>query len=328
MQSSEIVRSVRNWYYLGLFRNVVKESSSILSLEQKDVGLSAQVLYYRSLSGLGQDETVIKAISNTAPLELQAVKLLSSYQLSVSRQAQDDHQLLLDTLAEWNHNPTPTLVLCTALLFFMKRDYKNALKTLSPALYAAQSSQSLGAAAGAGSVMIGGMNVGMTLELYSFAVQLYLKMDRVDLAQKQVKAMQEIDDDDTLTTLATAWLYIGQGGDKVNEASFLLQELREKFEPSIPVLNCLAVCQIHSKNYTNAFQLLKQARDQAIQNKERVSAETLINSMICLQHLKKPPEIINRVLGELKQTWPNSWYLNRMAEADDIFNKTAANYKL
>ena len=35
----------------------------------------------------------------------------------------------------------------------------------------------------------------------------------------------------------------------------------EKFGPSPRVLNLLAVCQIHGKNYTQAFGYLKQARE-------------------------------------------------------------------
>jgi hypothetical protein len=39
-------------------------------------------------------------------------------------------------------------------------------------------------------------------------VQIFLKIDRLDLAQKQVKTMQEVDDDDTLSTLAASWVNI------------------------------------------------------------------------------------------------------------------------
>lgn len=45
--------------------------------------------------------------------------------------------------------------------------------------------------------------------LYSYRcallVQLYLKIDRVDLAQKLVKSMKAVDEDSVLTMLSNAW---------------------------------------------------------------------------------------------------------------------------
>ena len=46
------------------------------------------------------------------------------------------------------------------------------------------------------------------LELMSFAVVIYLKINRLDLAQKQFQEMQLKDDDATLTQLAQAWIHV------------------------------------------------------------------------------------------------------------------------
>ena len=44
----------------------------------------------------------------------------------------------------------------------------------------------------------------------ALCVQVYLKMDRLDAAEKQAKAMSAVDDDATLSQLATAWVGLHQ----------------------------------------------------------------------------------------------------------------------
>lgn len=36
--------------------------------------------------------------------------------------------------------------------------------------------------------------------------QIYLAIDRLDLAEQTLRSMQQIDDDDTLTTFVAAWV--------------------------------------------------------------------------------------------------------------------------
>jgi coatomer protein complex subunit epsilon len=52
-----------------------------------------------------------------------------------------------------------------------------------------------------------------------------------------VQAMSAIDDDATVTQLATAWVGVALGGAKVQEASYIYQELGDKFAWTVSTAN-------------------------------------------------------------------------------------------
>lgn len=54
--------------------------------------------------------------------------------------------------------------------------------------------------------------------------------------------MSSVDDDATVTQLATAWVGVALGGAKVQEASYIYQELGDKFTWTVSAFLLLGAC--------------------------------------------------------------------------------------
>lgn len=121
---------------------------------------------------------------------------------------------------------------------------------------------------------------------HALNVQIFIKMHRSDYAEKQLRIMQQIDEDHTLTQLANAWLNmavvltvyftvvltnkkwpisaliyfpLNQGGSKIQEAYLIFQDFSEKYPMTSLVLNGKAVCCMHMGNFDEAETLLLEA---------------------------------------------------------------------
>jgi len=136
--------------------------------------------------------------------------------------------------------------------------------------------------------------------------------------------MQKIDDDATITQLASCWVNIAMGGDKINEAASTYQELQEKYGATNLLLNGQATCCLHQGKLPSAEKFLLDALE-----KNSKDIDTLINLVVCYQHMKKSEEIIQRYLNQVKSL-PNSkhhsWVQN-LQNAEQSFNRLAYSFK-
>ncbi|CAA2968867.1 coatomer subunit epsilon-1 [Olea europaea subsp. europaea] len=244
---------LRNSFYLGAYQAAIN-NSDIPSLSTDDA-VERDSIVYRSYIALGSYQLVINEIDSSAATPLQAVKLLALYLSNPNNK-----EMTISSLQEWLGDPAignnPILRLVAGIIFMHEQDYNEALKHT---------------------------NAGGTMDLHALNVQIFLKMHRSDYAEKQLRIMQQIDEDHTLTQLANAWLNLAVGGSKIQEAYLIFQDFSEKYQMTSLILNGKAVCCMHMGTFDEAESLLLEAL-----NKDAKDPETLANLVVCSLHLGKP----------------------------------------
>lgn len=276
---------------MGAYQRAIAEASEAGPLDPsaKD---ERDVLVYRAYIGQGLYKIVLDEIGEDASTAMQAVKLLAKYY-----QFPEEKESILATLQEWMEDPSrpsnPTLLLVAATIYAREENHVEALKC-----------------ANTGSP---------TLDMMALSVALYLKIDRVDFAEKQVKAMAAIDDDATITQLCTAWTNLALGGAKVQEAFYIFQELGEKNTWTAKLLVGNAAAHILMGQYEEAERDLLDALQ-----KDPKDIDALANLVVCCQHLGKPTSRYANQLNMLDLKHP---VLTKQAGLLEAFEASASAYQ-
>lgn len=182
-----------------------------------EVALERDIFTYRAYMAQNKFLVVMDEIKPHSSEKVQPLRLLAEYLSSPSKRDSVLNQLEQKLAVAGIENET--LVLSAATIYMKEQNYEAAYRVLHTV---------------------------ESLEAIAFIVDILLKLDRVDLARKKLKEMQEKDDDATLTQLVQAWVNVAMVADFICHFSCLNVLLNGRGE-----INCKMRTTFIKKLWTN-----------------------------------------------------------------------------
>lgn len=248
---------------------------------------------YRAFIAQKKYGVVLDDIKQNAAEELRFIRLLADYLANESKRETIVRDL--DSKIGSLSTNSSLVLLLIAMIYYFEENYEFALKILH--------------------------NADNSLECSALAIQVYLKIDRIDLARRELKKLQELDEDALLTQLANTWVNL-VSGEKIQDAFFTFQEQSDKHSSTSILLNSQAVCLINQGKFEEAQSLLQEALD-----KDSNNPDIMVNMIVLNQYLGKPAEVTNRYLLQLKDTHKNHPFVKDLLQKENEFNRLARNYQ-
>ncbi|KAH7728034.1 coatomer protein complex [Aphelenchoides avenae] len=279
---------VRNNYYLGAFQQCVNDAQNAKVKDESDK-IARDVYLYRAYIALKKPNIPLSEIDpSSAPSALKAVRRLADYVANASKRS----KIVQEVDAELQSGAQLGEVEClmNALILLHEDNVDDALRVLNKA--------------------------SDSLECQSAIIQCLLKIHRGDLAVKAIKAMQEIDEDATITQLALAWVNMAIGKDKLKDAFYIYQELIDKYGATPSLLVSQSACLIQQQKYEDAEKVLLEA-----QQRDANNPEVVVNLILVSQFLGKPFEVTNRYIKQLKDDYPDHAWTKDFVSKEQAFER-------
>lgn len=306
---------VKTYFYIGAYQQCLNE---INKLRAND--LKKDCFMWRAYIAQHKYRVVLDGIPATDSVELgfRGIRKVAEYFSANSSDGRnavvkffDDN---LSTLASSSADDEDVIHsnivfrLAAATVYYNESLYENALRSVHGALALNASN----------------------LECLAMQLQCLLKMNRLDLAKKTLASMQENDDDATLTQLATAWINIELGGEKLQDAYYIFQDFCDKFVTTSLLLNGQAVCFIAQEKYEEADAALRNSLD-----KDPNNLDTLINLIALAQHYsagqtagaKSSEEVVNRYLSQIRDAHPTCQLVLDLERKEQEFDRLCLKYE-
>jgi coatomer protein complex subunit epsilon len=287
----DVLFDARNNFHLGHYQAAISEATNARPATDA-ARAERDALVYRAYIEQGNPNIVLSEVKETSPPALRAIRLLAVYRAGDAAARAGAMGALNELIASPGAAADPNLCIVAAGLFCAEKDFQSALKVNQHAA---------------------------SLEQHAALAHTYVCMHRLDLAEKQVALMQRADDDATLTQLAGAELLVAKGAAKAQDALYVYADLSEKYGPSPPLLNNLATCNMLLGKWDDAEANLQDALA-----KSATDPTTLANAVVCMQHLKKAPEVVGRYVTQLRTSAPLHPWVEAYDAHERGFDRAAA----
>ncbi|XP_047506201.1 coatomer subunit epsilon [Pieris napi] len=284
---------VKNAFYVGNYQQAINDAQHVVGSSPL-VTLERDAFLYRSYIAQGNYRIVLQELKTADPL-LQPLKTLVDY-LSPGANKPAVVSDIDARVAKGTELSNDIFIIVAATIYYHEDNYEAALKILHGA---------------------------ESLELRAFTLQCLLAMNRPDLASKQLKLLQDIEDDATLTQLAQAWLNLSQGGPGVQDAHYSIMELAERLGALGAGPAAVGAAAAASRGmWEEAEQMLTEAQTRTPQQ-----PELLLGLTVTAAHSSKPPEVSARYLAQLIDSYPEHPFTREYTAKQNELKRLAAQYQ-
>ena len=302
---------IKNAFYTGNFQTCINEAQK-LKVSDPDLSTDRDVLMYRSYLALKKYRVVLEEVGPSSKPLLKPLAMLAQFLSSPNKR--ESIVTEVDSLMSGDVDVTNYVQLIVAASVYLGVDQpESALRVLHPSDH---------------------------LECLALKIQALLAIHRPDLAKKELKVMTEKDEDATITQLAMAWTNLSLGGDKIQEAYYIYQEMIDKLGSTATLLNGQAVTFLAQGKYSEAEAALNEAME-----KDPNNPDTLVNMIVLTQHQGKAPEVVqrnvstismliptvqvsNRYLSQLKDMDPNHSFVLKLNSKEQDFDRMVLQYAI
>eukprot|EP00560_Eucampia_antarctica_P003397 CAMPEP_0197831576 /NCGR_PEP_ID=MMETSP1437-20131217/10826_1 /TAXON_ID=49252 ORGANISM="Eucampia antarctica, Strain CCMP1452" /NCGR_SAMPLE_ID=MMETSP1437 /ASSEMBLY_ACC=CAM_ASM_001096 /LENGTH=304 /DNA_ID=CAMNT_0043434545 /DNA_START=42 /DNA_END=956 /DNA_ORIENTATION=+ len=296
MTEPDELYTLRAQFWLGHYSLCLEEVKALIRRPMPPhLKAEREEIAARALLAMGEYDKVIR--EGDGPTKSPAMQVLALYAKYLSTSDVATRESIVESLQKMTNNPSssPSFQLTASHLFLAADKTREALQCIY---------------------------LGTTMEHLSSCVQIYIKIDRLDLAKDCLNLMKQADEDAILTQLSGVHYNIAQGRSTANDAIHTLMSLTEQYGPNTLLLNVSAVAHMVAENYEAAEAALQTAITdfQADDN-----VDTLINLAVCGQHMGKGVD--KEIIHKLRTGHAYHPFVQGLVRVEGALEREAVKYK-